>query len=169
VAFQLHTFINSTPLYLRFAPAVQMQWLAPLFWVGFNLAMLPAAWVARRLGGWRVMAAAGLAAAGASLLAQYATSLPQLITAQVVAGAAWACLLMSAFSVALALGHTGREGRFGGALSSVLALAALGRMAVLALEWQKDSNAQAALAWAPVFGWLLAGSVLFLVSTRRQT
>lgn len=166
-AFQLHTFVNSTPLYLRFAGTGQLQWLAPLFWVGFNLALPPASWAARRWGGWRVMALAGLAAALASLLAQQAANLPQLITLQLLAGAAWACLLMSAFSAALALGHTGREGRLGGALSSVLALAALGRMAVLALEWHKDPAAQAAFAWAPVLGWLLAGSALFLLLRRR--
>lgn len=168
-AFQLHTFINSTPLYLRFAKPADLQWLAPVFWIGFNLAMLPASWASKRFGGWQVMAVAGLAAALASLWAHQATSLQPLIAAQLMAGAAWAGLLMSAFTVALGLGHTGREGRFGGALSSVLALAALGRMAVLALEWQKDPGAQPALAWAPVAGWLLAGSVLFLLSRRRQT
>lgn len=167
-AFQLHTFINSTPLYLRFAKPTELQWLAPVFWIGFNLAMLPASWASKRFGGWQVMGVAGLTAALASLWAHQAGSLQPLIAAQLMAGAAWAGLLMSAFSVALALGHTGREGRFGGALSSVLALAALGRMAVLAAEWQKDPGAQPALAWAPVVGWLLAGSVLFLLSRRRQ-
>jgi hypothetical protein len=168
-AFQLHTFINSTPLYLRFAKPAELQWLLPVFWIGFNLAMLPASWASKRFGGWQVMGAAGLMAALASLWAHQASGLQPLIAAQLMAGAAWAGLLMSAFSVALALGHTGREGRFGGALSSVLALAALGRMAVLALEWQKDPVTQPALAWAPVAGWLLAGSVLFLLSRRRQT
>jgi hypothetical protein len=160
--------VNSAPLYLRFASAAQLQWFAPLFWVGFNLAMLPASWATRRHGGWRVMAVAGLVAALVALLAREVTSLPQLVAVQLVAGAAWACLLMSAFSAALALGHTGREGRMGGALSSVLALAALGRMAVLAVEWQKEPGAQAALAWAPALGWLLAAAVLFGVSGRRQ-
>jgi hypothetical protein len=168
LAFQLHAFINSTPLYLRFASAADLQWLAPLFWVGFNLAMLPASWAARRFGGWRVMAAAGLVAALASLLAREAGGLAPLMAAQVVAGAAWACLLMSAFSAALALGHTGREGLFGGALSSVLALAALVRMAVLAVEWQKDPAAQSLLGWAPVVGWLIAAGVLLVLSRRRQ-
>jgi len=167
VAFQLHTSINSPRMYLRFASAADLQWLAPLFWVGFNLAMLPAGWVARRFGAWRVMAAAGLVAAAASLGASQATGLHQLVTAQLVAGAAWAGLLLSGFSVALALGHTGREGRFGGALSSVLALAALGRMAVIAMAWQKAPDAQATLAWVPVMGWLLAGIVLFLMSRSR--
>jgi MFS family permease len=166
-AFQLHTALNSPRLYLRFASPADLQWLAPLFWVGFNLAMLPAGWAARRVGGWRVMAAAGVVAAAASLGAQLATALPQLVTAQLVAGAAWACLLLSGFSVALALGHTGREGRFGGALSSVLALAALGRLAVVTMEWQKAPAAQAALAWAPVFGWLLAGVVLYVLARPR--
>ena len=168
-AFQLHTFINSTPLYLRFAKPAELQWLAPVFWIGFNLAMLPASWASKRFGGWQVMGVAGLTAALASLWAHQAGGLQALIAAQLMAGAAWAGLLMSAFSVALTLGHTGREGRFGGALSSVLALAALGRMAVLAAEWQKDPGTQPALAWAPVAGWLLAGSVLFLLSRRRQT
>jgi MFS family permease len=168
-AFQLHTFINSASLYLRFAKPAELQWLAPVFWIGFNLAMLPASWATRRFGGWQVMGVAGVAAALASLWAQQAAGLQPLIAAQLMAGAAWAGLLMSAFSVALALGHTGREGRFGGALSSVLALAALGRMAVVAAEWQKDPAAQPALVWAPVAGWLLAGGVLFLLSRPRQT
>ena len=167
VAFQLHTALNSPRWYLRFASPADLQWLAPSFWVGFNLALLPAGWAARRLGAWRVMAAAGVAAGAASLGAQQATDLSQLVTAQLVAGAAWACLLLSGFSVALALGHTGREGRFGGALSSVLALAALSRLAVVAMEWQKAPAAQAALAWAPMFGWLLAGVVLYVLARPR--
>ncbi|MGY4829824.1 MFS transporter [Sphaerotilaceae bacterium SBD11-9] len=165
-AFQLHAFINSAPLYLRFAKAADLQWLVPVFWVGFNLAMLPAGWAARRFGPWRVLVAAGLVAALAAWLAQLAGSLPALLAAQLAAGAAWACLLMSAFSAALALGHTGREGRFGGALSSVLAAAALARMGVLALEWQKDPAAQSLLGWAPVAGWLLAGGLLWRAARR---
>ncbi|MEO8153772.1 MAG: MFS transporter [Rhizobacter sp.] len=166
-AFQLHTFVNSTPLYLRLAAPSQLQWLAPLFWVGFNLTLLPASWVARSFGAWQVMAVAVVVAGLASLLAQQAVSLPMLVTAQGVAGGAWACVLMGAFSAALALGHTGREGLFSGALSSVLAVAALGRMGVLAMAWQKEPGAQAALAWAPVLGGLLAGAILLGLSRRR--
>jgi hypothetical protein len=168
VAFQLHTALNSPRWYLRFASPADLQWLAPSFWVGFNLALLLAGWAARRLGAWRVMAAAGVVAAAASLGAHQATALPQLVTAQLVTGAAWACLLLSGFTVALALGHTGREGRFSGALSSVLALAALGRLAVIAMEWQKAPAAQVALAWVPVLGWLLAGVLLFTLARPRS-
>ncbi|HEY0821005.1 MAG TPA: hypothetical protein VGD46_19620, partial [Rhizobacter sp.] len=72
------------------------------------------------------------------------------------------------FSTALALGHTGREGRLGGALSSVLALAALSRMAVLAGGWHQAPQVQPLLAWTPVAGWIAAGAVLWW-ATRRRT
>jgi hypothetical protein len=35
------------------------------------------------------------------------------------------------------------------------------------MEWQKAPAAQAALAWAPVFGWLLAGVVLYVLARPR--
>lgn len=168
VAFQVHGFLNSAPLYLRFAPPDQLAWLAPVFWVGFNLAMLPAGALTKRVGGWRVMLAGAAVAGLCTLAAQRAPSLQALIAAQGVAGAAWGCVLIGAFSTALALGHTGREGRFSGALSSVLALAALSRMAVVAAEWQKAPELQLALAWAPVAGWAAAAAVLWAAATRRR-
>jgi hypothetical protein len=168
VAFQVHGFLNTAPLYLRFAPADQLPWLMPMFWVGFNLALLPAGVLTKRLGGWRVMAAGALAAALATWGAQQAATLNQVVTAQAVAGAAWGFVLMSAFSTALALGHTGREGRLGGALSSVLALAALSRMAVVASDWHKLPDLRLLLAWAPALGWLLAAVVLWWATHRRR-
>lgn len=167
VAFQVHGFLNSAPLYLRFAPPDQLAWLAPVFWVGFNLAMLPAGALTRRVGGWRLMLAGAVVAGLGTWAAQRAPSLQALIAAQGVAGAAWGCVLIGAFSTALALGHTGREGRFSGALSSVLALAALSRMAVVAAEWQKVPELQLALAWAPVAGWAAAAAVLSAATRRR--
>lgn len=167
VAFQLHSFLNSAPLYLRFAAPDQLAWLAPVFWVGFNLALLPAGALAKRVGAWRVMAAAALLAGFATWAAGQAPSLNTLIVAQGLAGAGWGFLLMSAFATALALGHTGREGQLGGALSSVLALAALSRMAVLAGGWHKGPEVQALLAWAPAAGWMAAGAVLWWATRRR--
>lgn len=167
VAFQVHGFLNSTPLYLRFASADQLPWLVPVFWVGFNLALLPAGALTKRFGGWRVMVAAALVAGVSTWAAQRAPTLQALVVSQGVAGAAWGFVLMAAFSTALALGHTGREGRLGGALSSVLALAALSRMAVLAAEWHKAPDLQPLLAWAPVAGWLAVAVVLWWATRRR--
>lgn len=167
-AFQVHGFVNSTPLYLRFASADRLAWLAPVFWVGFNLAMLPAGALTRRFGGWRVMVAGAAAAGFATWAARHAPTLQALIAAQAVAGAAWGCVLMGAFATALALGHVGREGQLGGALSSVLALAALLRTAVLAAEWHKAPGLQPALAWAPAAGWLAAAFVLWWATRRHR-
>jgi hypothetical protein len=167
VAFQVHGFLNSTPLYLRFASADRLVWLAPVFWVGFNLALLPAGALTKRFGGWRVMVAAALVAGVSTWAAQRAPTLQALVVSQGVAGAAWGFMLMAAFSTALALGHIGREGRLGGALSSVLALAALSRMAVLAAEWHKAPDLQPLLAWAPVAGWGTAAIVLWWATRRR--
>lgn len=167
VAFQVHGSLNSAPLYLRFATPDRLAWLLPVFWVGFNLALLPAGALTKRFGGWRVMVAGAAVAGAASWAAQHAASLQALIVAQGVAGAAWGGVLMGAFSTALALGHTGREGRLGGALSSVLAFAALSRMAVLAAEWHKSPDLQLVLAWAPAAGWLAAAAVLWWATRRR--
>ncbi len=167
VAFQVHGALNSAPLYLRFATPDRLAWLVPVFWVGFNLAMLPAGALAKRFGGWRVMVAGAAVAGLSSWAAQRAPDLQALVVAQGVAGAAWGGVLMGAFSTALALGHTGREGRLGGALSSVLAFAALSRMAVLAAEWHKAPELQAVLAWLPVAAWLAAAGVLWWATQRR--
>jgi MFS family permease len=165
LAFQVHASLNSAPLYLRLASADQLPWLAPVFWIGFNLFMLPASWASKRWGALTVMGVAAIVAAAAALAAQQAADLTLLVAAQFVAGAAWAGLLMSGFAAALDLGHTGREGRFSGALSSVLAFAALLRMGVLVVEWQKDPAHQPLLQWLPVAAWLLA-AILLLVARR---
>ena len=89
-AFQLHVFLNSTPMYLRHATAADLQHLAPVFWVGFNLGLWPASIATRRHGGITVMGTAGLLAAGAAGLALTAGSLEMLLVAQGLAGVAWA-------------------------------------------------------------------------------
>jgi hypothetical protein len=166
LAFQVHAFLNSAPLYLRHAPPAELPSLQPVFWIGFNLLMLPAGWAAKRWGGLRVMVGACAVAAVAAALALQAGSLPLLLASQGLAGAAWAALLMSAFSAALAFGHVGREGRLSGALSSVLAFAAVCRMAVLAVQGP-GAAAQGWVAWAPVVGWAAAAAVLFVLSRGR--
>ncbi|MDO9315867.1 MAG: MFS transporter [Burkholderiaceae bacterium] len=171
IAFQVHVFLNSTPLYLRHATASDLQMLAPVFWIGFNLGLWPASRATKRHGAMAVMGTAGLAAAAASACAAGAGTIGPLVAAQAIAGAAWAGLLMGAFSTALALGHTGAEGRFSGALSSTLALATLLRMALLAsglTSLPSDGALRLALDWVPTGLWLLAGALLLAVWQRRS-
>lgn len=40
LAFQVHVFIDSAPLYRAHAPATLLPMLTPVFWIGFNVAML---------------------------------------------------------------------------------------------------------------------------------
>lgn len=160
-AFQLQANVVHAPAYLQHADASQLPWLMPLFWVGFNLAMLPASLLTRRWGGLPVMAAAALGAAWASVLGWAAGGLALLVGAQVLAGACWAAVLMSAFSSALWFGHTGREGRLAGGLNAVLAAASLSRLGLVATLAPAPAVAAgwgwlAALGFAGAAAWLAA-------------
>ena len=52
LGYQLHFSINSAPFFLRFAKPDDLQWLMPVFWIGFNIAMFPASVVTKHRGGW---------------------------------------------------------------------------------------------------------------------
>jgi len=54
-------------LFLRFAQPADLEWLMPVFWIGFNIAMFPASLITKRLGGYAVMGAAALIGALAIL------------------------------------------------------------------------------------------------------
>ena len=164
-AFQFHANIASAPLVLRHAPVSDLPWLMPVFWVGFNLALLPASLLTKRLGGLPVMAAGALLAAACTVGAWQAGSLALLLAAQSGAGAGWAMLLMSAFSAAVAYGNVGREGAMGGAMNALLAAAALGRFAVVVGLAPAPATA-IGWAWLPAVGFLLAAT-LVLVLWRR--
>ena len=71
LGYQLHFSINSTPFFLRFAKPDELQWLMPVFWIGFNIAMFPASVIVKHRGGLIVMGAAGLLGALAVLGAEY--------------------------------------------------------------------------------------------------
>lgn len=171
LAFQLHVFLNSGPLYQRVAGSERLAQLAPVFWIGFNVGLWPASVATRRWGGLAVAGVAGAGAALAAALAVASGTLPLLVAAQCLAGLAWAGVLCSAFSAALAFGHTGREGRCSGALSSVLALAALLRMGALAgglAAGPLDAGTRALLLWAPMLLWGVAGLLLLGLLWRRR-
>jgi hypothetical protein len=82
------------------------------------------------------------------------------MAAQFVAGAAWGCVMMSAFSAALAMGRTGREGFATGALWSLLAVATFTRIAIVMAQLPKQPDFKPLLAWAPVVLWLAAGALV---------
>ncbi len=163
LASQIHVALNSTPLYLRYAKPDDLEYLTPVFSIGFSLLMLPASLATRRYGGLVVMGAGGVVAALASLLALNAGNLDTLVAIQFIAGGAWGCVLMSAMAAALAIGHTGREGKVTGALFSLLALAAFARVAIVAAELNKDPPFIALLGWVPAAAWALAGLLLLLL------
>jgi hypothetical protein len=167
LGYQLHFAINSAPFFLRFAKPDELQWLMPVFWIGFNIAMFPASVVTKSRGGLIVMGAAGLFGALAVLAAEQAGSLNVLIVAQFVAGAAWGCMLMSAISAALAIGETGAEGKVVGLVFSALALATFARMAAVAGGLQKIPEYAPLLHWAPVACWSVAGAGLLVIAASR--
>ena len=168
LAFQVHVFIDSAPLYLRHANAAQLPTLLPAFWIGFNIGMVPMAFAVKRWPAPRVMAIAAVAAACGSVLATLAGSLPLLVSAQIFAGVAWSGVLVAAFSWALARGGASGAGAFAGALSSVLALATLARMASVSAGWPKSPLLAPAFEWGPLVGWLAAGAVIAVVVWRRR-
>jgi hypothetical protein len=167
LGYQLHFSINSAPFFLRFAKPADLEWLMPVFWIGFNIAMFPASVVTRRRGGLMVMGAAGLLGAIAVVGAEMAGSLNMLIAAQFLAGAAWGCMLMSAISAALAIGETGAEGKVVGLVFSALALGTFARMAAVAGGLQKLPEYAPLLHWAPVACWSVAGAGLLVLAASR--
>jgi hypothetical protein len=101
-------------------PAAELHWWTPMFWVGFNLALIVppilGAWpAARRLGAFALIGL--LALAGCTAVTQ---ALPQ-AALQTVAGAAWAWFLAGAFATANALGAPVRNGLMAGGVHAALA------------------------------------------------
>lgn len=161
LGYQLHFSINTTPLFRKFTDSSQqIAWLMPMFWVGFNLAMFPASLLIKRFGSFGIMGAFGLAGAVAIVAAELATTLNLLVAAQFFAGAAWGCILMSAFTAAFSTGENGSEGKMVGLLFSALAFATFLRMALMWLGWHRDPAWAETLAWIPIACWAVAGLAL---------
>jgi hypothetical protein len=164
IGYQVHFALESGPLYLRFAQKSDLQWLMPVFWIGFNVTMFPASIITKRFGGYAVMGAAGLIGALAILGAHAAPDLRMLVVAQLAAGGAWGAILMSAFTVAFTVGANGGEGRMSGLLFSALALATFARMAAVATGINADPALHAVLQWVPTVCWSVAGAALLYLA-----
>lgn len=172
--FQIHFSLNTAPLFLKFAKPADLEHLMPVFWIGFNLLMLPGTILTTRYGGLWVMAAGGVVGALATFAAANAGSLTALSTAQFIAGGAWGCVMMSAVTAALGLarssgsvGMNGKEGSVTGALFSLLAIAALARMMIVWTELSKDPTFAAVQPWLPAAASMLAAGLLLVISLRR--
>lgn len=163
-AFQIHFFVDSAPAYLRFAGKEALEQLMPVFWIGFNLSILPVGMACKRLGEIRVMIAGAVLATAGAFFAGHAPSLGLLIGAQLLAGAGWAFMLLAALTAAVELGRTGFEGRMSGLFFGLLAVATTARIAAVAAQLPKAPAIAPLLADLP---WLLWGaSALVLLATR---
>ncbi|MBH9576428.1 hypothetical protein [Inhella proteolytica] len=167
-AAQMHTNLVAAPLYLRHAPSTMLPLLLPVFWVGFNLALMPASLAVKRFGALPVLAGSMLVAAACSAGAWNATALEALVPVQGLAGAAWGVSLMSGFSAAVFFGQTGREGFTGGALNSALAAAALSRIAVVTFVAPAPVVA-AQWGWVPALLFTLGAAVLCAIWPRSRS
>lgn len=168
LGFQVHFALNSAPLYLRFATPAELDSLMPVFWIGFNLLIFPACRANARFGGVVVMAAGAVVGGLAAWLAVAAGSLESLLVWQFLAGGAWAAVLMSAVAAAIAIGHSGCEGAATGGLFSLLAIATLARMALVATQLNKDPGVGAMLVWLPAVVWAVAGLLLAWLALRSR-
>ncbi len=169
LGFQVHFALNSAPGYLRFAKPGDLQYLMPVFWVGFNLLILPAAMLTKRYRGLEMMAVGAAVGGLAAAAVANAGALPALVAAQFLAGAAWGCVMLSALSAALAMGRTGREGFVSGALWSLLALATFTRIAMVIGQMPQQATWKPLLAWAPGAMWLTAGLLLVGAAASSRT
>ena len=171
LGFQIHFSLNAAPMFLKFAEAAELEHLMPIFWIGFNLLMLPGTMLTSRYGGLKVMAAGGVVAAIAAFAVVQATSVTALSVAQFVAGGAWGIVMMSAVTAALAISqnarHGGREGSITGAIFSLLAIATLARMMIVWTELYKSPGFASIQPWLPVAAWLLAAVVLLFVARKK--
>jgi len=166
LGFQVHFSLSSAPRYVQFAPREQLPYLMPVFWIGFNLLMFPASRLVRRWGPADAMAFAAALGALAMLAASLAPGLALLIAAQFLAGGAWGAACVAAYSAAVALGRTGREGRFLGTLFAVFAVAVAVRIALAGSGVAQSHVFSVLQPWLPQTLWL-CGALLLLAGRLR--
>jgi hypothetical protein len=167
LGIQVHYSLNSAPHYLQVAAPAELVYLMPVFWVGFNLLMFAAVRLVKRIGPGDAMALAAACGAIATLAAAAAPNLPVLLAAQFLAGGCWGAALVAAYTAAVALGRTGREGRFLGTLFAVLAAAVALRIAAVATGAEREPAFSALLPWLPEAAWL-AAALLLLAAGRAS-
>lgn len=168
VGFQIHFSINSAGQYLKFSKAENLEWLMPVFWLGFGVAMMPGSALCKRFGTLHVMVVSAVLGALGAYASASAGSLDTLIAAQVVAGGAWGSMLMCGFTAAMAAGRTGREGLSLGLLFAMLAAATLSRIATVLSGVTKQADYAPMFSWVPVLCWSAGALLIGLLVLRRR-
>ena len=166
--FQVHFSLNSAAQFLKFAKPADLEWLMPLFWVGFGVAMMPGSALAKRYGALPLMAVSALLGAAGAYAAANAGSLDMLMAAQLIAGCAWGNMLMAAFCSAADLGRSGREGLALGMMFAMLALAAVSRIGAMIAGINKHPDYATVLTMLPAALWLAGGAVIGLLALRMR-
>jgi hypothetical protein len=166
--FQAHFSLNAAAQFLRFAKPAELEWLMPLFWVGFGAAIVPGSELCKRFGTlWVIAVSAWVGAVGAYAAAR-ASSLVALIGAQLVTGCAWGIVLMAVFCSAAERGRVGREGLVLGTMFAMLALATLCRIGAVLSGVNKQPEYANLLPLMPVVCWVLGGIVIGMLAARPR-
>ena len=165
---QLHFALNSGQQYLRFAKPGDLALLLPVFWIGFQVGMLPASRLAKRIGALPMMALAAAGGALATLACWFAPTMSLLLSAQFAAGACWGVACVAAYTTAVGFGRTGREGRFLGTLFAMFAIATLFRLIVVPSGLGTMAEFKALLLWLPSLVWLAAGLLLIYARSAKR-
>lgn len=164
--FQVHFFTNAQLLFAKHAQPTQLPTLLALFWIGFAVLTPPAALLVKRVGGTACMTWCALAAAGLAWEAGQATDVVSLGIAQFVCGGAWGGVMAGAVATAFTIGRRDRAGAVAGALFSVVALATMGRIALVAAHGDRVPAVASALPWLPTLSWLAATLLLVPLAGR---
>ena len=170
---QIHAAVNSAKLFSRVAADVPLEWLIPLFWGGFSIAMFPvSAWLSRSSApgvAGNTLRIAGLTGGIALIACAAAPPLPLMVALQIVVGAAWGTVFVSAIAFAAQIGRTGREGGWIGATLALMALAAVGRIVLVLTVLPGNAEIAGQLPWFTGAVWLLGAGVLVLMTARQKS
>jgi MFS family permease len=173
VGFQIHFFVNTAPAYLRFVPKESLPYVMPVFWLGFGLCMW--AWGQFRWGerllenasqgergakAMRAVVALALVGALIWLAIGVSTQFAVMLLLQGLGGVVWAAIFNLTLAWYADLGRTGHEGRSLGWFFSLLALAALMRIAMTGSGLAASPEIKPWLAWLPSTCFMLALAML---------
>ncbi len=135
--FQLHAFVNASPLYQLHAGKKQLPWLMPLLWLGFFAMQVAVGPLLKRFGAMPVATGGIVLTAAASYAAGVVGNLGMLIALQLICGVGWAMAFAGLMERASTAGLRGAEGLFMGSFFAVTALCTLLRIA-FASHWLSD-------------------------------